>query len=461
MKNINKFGAKLVVFITLMTLLVSCGNETKQTFSNMGGSTSTVSTLIVPEGKTFLGINISNQPYIVVKKLIIDENNKIVDDSFNIKGKEKTYNIKYGDIDYKLSEDEIIQSLKDNAENNLIYTYSQEKLDTILNTIKKEENIYPSEPSVKRIEGGFSVTEGVTGSVIDEEKYASKLKEALDLKLKEFSFEYIEQSPKYTKSDFDALTCIGSYSTKYKTSATARNKNLAQACNKINNVVVYPNEVFSTNEHYGPTTIANGYAIANVIVNNELVEGVGGGVCQISSTLYNAILRAELNIVERRNHSLPVSYAPLGFDATLANPYIDFKFKNDTDEPVVVTAWIDNGTANVYIYGKEVHNSGRTLNFRSTVVSTSKAGEKTVEDDTLEAGKRVIDTAPLDGKVVQSYKDIYENGKLIETVSLGRSDYARKDAVVKVGTKPVEKTPTESVPVEQAPVAVNEQPAVN
>ncbi len=112
-------------------------------------------------------------------------------------------------------------------------------------------------------------------------------------------------------------------------------------------MTLYPGEVFSTNEHYGITSIENGYASAHVIVDNELVDGLGGGVCQISTNLYNAVLRAELEIVERRNHSLPVGYAPIGFDATLANPYIDFKFRNNYDSPILVCAWIDNGDEGV------------------------------------------------------------------------------------------------------------------
>ncbi len=430
-------GRKAFILSTILTMLIftSC-SQSEPAFNELSPEeVAKVENLVAPNDTVLLGINVSNQPFLVIKKIIAEENERIANESFNIVGKNNTYEVKYSDIDYKLVESEIVNNIKTSTGENLSYTYNEQKLNDILDGIRKSENVQAKEPSIRMEGGNLVTTSGVTGSLIDETVFSENIKSVLSLENNTFDLTYNQSNPKYTEADFADFTLIGSCSTKYNTKSTSRNKNLQQACNKINNVVVYPGEVFSTNEHYGPTTVENGYAMSNVIVNNELVEGEGGGVCQISSTLYNAVLRAELEVVERRNHSLAVSYVPAGFDATLANPYIDFKFRNNQDTPVLIVAGINNGLATVSIYGKEIHSPGRTLKFRSELVSTDKATMKKEEDDTLKAGTEKVEKKAVDGKTVKAYKDVYQDGKLVETVYLNTSTYNKTDGVTKVGTK--------------------------
>ncbi len=447
-----------IVFLVFVAFVSTSCEQSKQTFYELNTSVdSDVMELVAPPNTMLLDVNVSNQPFIVVKKLIKNKNEEIKEKSFNIIGRDKTYTIKYSEIDYALSEQEIVDKIKNGEANNLAFTYNEQKLTDVLNSIRNEENKVAKNASIKKENGQLITSDGQIGSVIEEEPLKTGIEQALNLTSNEVKLSFIEETPQYNKDVFNNFVLIGSYQSKYRTTDYQRNKNLQQASNKINNVVLYPGEVFSTNQHYGPTTVENGYAVAKVIVDNQLVDGTGGGVCQISSTLYNAVLKAELDVVERRNHSLPVSYVPLGFDATLANPYIDFKFKNNQTTPVLVTATLNNGVADVSIYGQEVHNAGRTLSFRSKTISSTKAGEKTVQDPTLEVGEKVFDVKPLDGKVVESYKDVYENGKLVETIFLSKSTYPKRDAVVKVGTKPVaQKTVDQPVETqEQLPKAQN------
>ncbi len=437
----NKGRKAFILLTIIMMLFVTSCNDTKQAFNELSPEEAAqVENLVAPDNTVLLGINVSNQPFLVIKKIIVDENARIANESFSIVGKNNTYEVKYSDIGYTLVEADIVNNIKSATGENLSYTYDEQKLNDILDGIRKNENVEAKETSIKMEGGKLVTTNGTTGSLIDETKLSENIKAVLSLSSNTFDLTFNESAPKYSEADFKDFTLIGSYSTKYNTKSTARNKNLQQACNKINNVVVYPGEVFSTNDHYGPTTVENGYAISNVIVNNELVEGVGGGVCQISSTLYNAVLRAELEVVERRNHSLAVSYAPAGFDATLANPYIDFKFKNGQDTPVLVVAGISNGVATVSIYGKEIHQAGRTLDFRSVLISTNKATMKKEDDDTLKEGTEKVEKKAVDGKTVKAYKDVYQDGKLVETVLLNTSTYNKVDGVTKVGTKKETKT---------------------
>lgn len=446
-----KYKKSFLVCIALSAILLSsCGDDSKEVFSqNVVEASQVKDELVVPDDTIFLGTDISNQPYIVVDKLIKNKNEELAESSFTVVGRNNTYSINYNDIDYRLDENAIVECIKNSDENNLVYTYNQEKLNEILNSIKKSENIIAQNAMIKRINGTFDITEGNNGSIIDETVLNEDISQILNLDKNESTLVFNETVPQYTSEAYSNFVLIGTYSTKYNINSTDRNKNLAQACNKINNTVLFPGEVFSTNEKFGETTIENGYAMSNIIVNNELVEGVGGGVCQISSTLYNAVLRAELPIVERVNHSLQVSYAPIGFDATLANPYIDFKFENNQDTPILVNAYIDRGKATVNIYGEEIHDSSRSLVFRSELVSTTEATTTYVDDNTIPKGQEVIKTTPLNGQVIDTYKDVYENGKLIETDYIARSTYATRNGVTQVGTKEPEVTTPQNPTSEQ------------
>ena len=136
---------------------------------------------------------------------------------------------------------------------------------------------------------------------------------------------------------------LGSYSTTYNP-AEDRSTNLRVACSRINGVVVQPGKSFSFSKTILPRSAKNGYVKAKVISNGEYVEGYGGGICQVSSTLYNAMLNANLPATERHTHSLAVSYVPVGMDATIAGTYKDLKFKNVFEKPIQIQAVMDDAT---------------------------------------------------------------------------------------------------------------------
>lgn len=439
----NKYFKFIILSFVFIMLIAcsSCEKKNKDTFSEVE-KTESNSEVFAPDGTTLFDNDVSGKSLDEISKIITDKNESILKESFSIVAKENEYTINYADIDYNILEQETLDNIMDSKEVALSYEFSEEKLNESLNAIKNSELVQAQNATIKRVSGSFEITDGYGGSEVNGEKLNEDILIPLDLKGDSVTLEYNSTTPTYGRDSFNNFVLIGSYSTKYNINATNRNKNLAQACNKINNAVVYPGDIFSTNEKYGETTIENGFAVASVIVNNELVDGVGGGVCQISSTLYNAVLRAELEVVERKNHSLSVSYVPLGLDATLASPYIDFKFKNNQKTPILVSAYTDNGTAYVNIYGEEIHSPGRTLSFRSSTVSTTAPGEEIIKDNTLPTGKRVVVTQGTNGRGVDAYKDVYQDGVLVESVYLDRSNYSKKDTVVKVGTNDELANPT-------------------
>lgn len=224
-----------------------------------------------------------------------------------------------------------------------------------------------------------------------------------------------EIQPKITREENEkATSLIGTYYTTFSGNDYGRNRNLRVGCANINGTELAPGEIFSMNEGLGPQTYENGYRDAAVIVDGKIEDGLAGGVCQITSTLYNAVILAELKIVERSNHSLAVSYVPLGQDAAVAGDYKDLKFQNDTDYPVYIEAYISGNKLITNVYGHEIHSPSREVKFENIVVSViQKPAEKVTEDPEKPKGYREVTYYGKQGKKVSTYKIVYENGQQI------------------------------------------------
>lgn len=194
--------------------------------------------------------------------------------------------------------------------------------------------------------------------------------------------------PKLLKEDAEKrifVDTLSAYSTKYNAGDVSRSENIALATKHINGVVLAPDEVFSYNDVVGERTENRGYKNAKVFMNGETVDGIGGGICQVSTTLYNAALYANLEMVERVNHQLPVSYVPLGQDATVFFGSIDFKFKNNTNYPIKILASASKGTMYVEVRGYKEDKSQK-VTIENVTVSIIEPEVKEVLDDTLPAG---------------------------------------------------------------------------
>lgn len=244
-------------------------------------------------------------------------------------------------------------------------------------------------------------------------------------------------------------TLIGSFSTSFSANDVNRNENLRVACEKINGTVLEPGDIFDMNEALGPQTSANGYKAAGVIENGKIVSAIAGGVCQVTTTIYNAAIFAELKIVERHNHSLMVGYVPLGRDAAVAGTYKNLRFQNDTDYNVYIETYIENNNIVCNIYGHEIHDSDRRIDFERVWVATiGKPAEKVTEDPNMYVGERQVTYSGKTGAKVDTYKLVYEGDKLVSREWFSSSTYIATADEVRVGTKPKE---NEEVPVIGAP----------
>lgn len=245
-----------------------------------------------------------------------------------------------------------------------------------------------------------------------------------------------ELHPAVTAEDLRASqSLIGSFTTRITGSMdNPRNVNVLNAARHINGIVVQPGEIFSTNRNFGVMTYANGYRYAPIILNGQFVDGIGGGVCQISSTLYMALLFAEMEIVERRNHSLRVGYIDWAMDATLAGDWIDLRWRNNTSYPVTVEALVQNGDVIINIFGNESRASGRRLAFAPVHLENIPYGETLIEDPELPYGERVLESRGTTGQRWALYKTVFENDVQTDRYRVNTSTYRTVDAVVRVGT---------------------------
>ena len=228
---------------------------------------------------------------------------------------------------------------------------------------------------------------------------------------------------------FDSV--IGEFTTKFAVQEKNRSENLATAAKALNQKVIRPGETFSFNNTVGPREPATGYKDAYVIVNGEYVQGTGGGVCQVSSTLYNAVLLGNLGVVERTPHAVAISYVPTGQDATVNYPNIDFKFKNNTPSLVYLRTEVKPGVLTVRIWGKKTDKSVRIE--RQVEKEIPYKTEKRL-DSNLPAGQIVQKQAGSKGLVVNTWKVIREGNGNETKQFLSRDSYAPANRILSVGS---------------------------
>lgn len=227
---------------------------------------------------------------------------------------------------------------------------------------------------------------------------------------------------------------LGGFSTRYDASNKNRGTNIELAAEAINGTVLQPGERFSFNGIVGPTTASKGYMLAGAYSAGELVQNYGGGICQVSSTIYNAVLRANLEIVERYNHSSVVSYVDPGLDATISYGSRDLKFRNPRKYAVKINARATNGILEVEVYGI-FEEKEYDIELTSETTDIIICNTKYIYDSSLAEGQEVIQTGGANGAKSISYKIIKQNGRVISKTELTRDSYNPMTKVVRTGSK--------------------------
>lgn len=343
--------------------------------------------------------------------------------------------MEYGNVDEEYLAD--MRALENGVDFS-IYSYSRPKINSFIRAIGVQNTVEPHNATCTHNGSHFEVQPETVGYKVDAEKI---LKEALSLMdsrtfNKTITFDIERVDPAVTSEDFAYIDNeLSSFASRYTGGDQNRIQNLRNGCAKINGTILYPDEVFSTNDAFNPCTEANGWASAGTIVGGKLEDSLGGGMCQVSSALYDAALYAELEIVERYNHSLKVGYAPYAFDATLAGDYLDLKFRNNTGYPIFIESYLTDSSVCVNIYGYNRFGSGRTIELENKFIEDIPHGDyEIVYDDKLPKGEEHIEVGQLDGKKYELYKKVYQNGELVDTIKVNTSTYKPRNGEKHIGT---------------------------
>ena len=246
--------------------------------------------------------------------------------------------------------------------------------------------------------------------------------------------------PKYTVKDCDKVsdTPMGTFTTSVSGGEIneTRNKNIRVGAKKLDGYTIYPGEQFSCNEHLAPWTEDNGWYNAGTIVGSKVEDSLGGGICQVASTLYNALLRAEIKVVKRFPHSLSVGYVDFAADAALAGDYKDLVFENNTDAPIYLQSHFDGASLTFNIYGHDTRKKWHEVKYESELIKTIPVKKVVVKDPSKPAGTEEIEPGHV-GRVAKLWKITYEHGKQVSKELLHESKYKMVPTKVIKGTKKV------------------------
>ena len=292
--------------------------------------------------------------------------------------------------------------------------------------------------TITRANGAFVITDEKKGVAVDAAKSAEMIETYLNDKWTKQSGKSVElvtkiDEPKITRAQLENVKdLLGTYTTVCGTGG-GRVQNIMTGAKHINGAVLMPGDEYSANGAMEPYTIENGFAEAGSYENGKVVQSMGGGICQVSSTLYNAVILSELEIVERAAHSMLVSYVEPSMDAAIAGDFKDLKFKNNTEFPIYIEGYVSGGKITFNVYGKETRPASRKVEFVSEVVSSTPAGEKFMASgDPVGTIKKA--SSGYTGMKAKLWKVVYENGVEVSRKVVNNSTYAASAAVFHVGT---------------------------
>jgi vancomycin resistance protein YoaR len=374
-------------------------------------------------------------------------------------------NITLGDFDYNSVENDYIRKalevgqsgnlikrykeLKDIEETNLIFqlefTLNDEKIREFVETKLSTYDVPAVDATITRSNGKFQYTEDTVGRKVQVEETIAAIKSAVvdgwNQQDMDLYATVVDDEPKITTEMVQKCdTILGTFSTTYTTSSADRAGNLANGAKLINNTVLYPGDVFSAYEKLTPFTVENGYYQAGAYANGRVVDSIGGGACQVTTTLYNAVLFSELEIVERAAHSMTIGYVDLSMDAAIAGTWKDLKFKNNTDVPIIIEAYTSGRTITFNVWGNETRDkSNRRIEFETVVLDEKAPGPDVITEDPAQLTTYEVTTQSAHiGYTAELYKIVYENGVEVSRTRINKSIYNASPRYVTVGTKEVE-----------------------
>lgn len=339
------------------------------------------------------------------------------------------------------SDEEKLQFIKNGRPINLepILTFNENYVDEVVERVAQAELQYSREKIARRVEGKLVLRDNATDAVLDKEAFKSAIIQAIDFDPE--NNKYIEPTlkripTKVTQAQLDPMdTLLTTFATRYKSSGETRKYNIALAADMISSTLIMPGSEYSFNRSIGGGAgERNGFQAAGVYSGLDLIQEPGGGVCQVSSTIYNVALNLGITPTQRDNHGMKVSYLPAGMDAVVYAPDLDLRFKNPYDDPIYIIAHADGEELRFNVYGAADALGGYSYEYEQEVYDLNEAVTEEIKDSSIPRGAIVLDPTPKDGFSARVYKLTYKKGKLVKRELFTDDEYKRSDGKLRIGT---------------------------
>lgn len=350
-----------------------------------------------------------------------------------------------GSIAEKIS---TVREIRSNGFNtNISYRYILGRFDEKIDSIISEINTDPIEPLINfnpLSEEMFAVKTGVNGIAVNKDSLYEEIDNAF-ANSKNIVVEIPTSEIPFETSGVDLMENTklrASFSTSYASSQGGRKHNVKLSISDFNGMIVQPEQEVSFNDVTGEKTPEKGYKKAKIILNGVYVEDYGGGACQASTTLYNALLLSDIEILEVHPHSLPVSYVPLAFDAMVSEGYSDLKFRNNLESPIYIKTWGDEERVYVNIYGQPLESGYEIKRKSEFIEAIPHQGDMIVKDTKGEysdkityAGEYLRVKYPQEGYHSKGYICYYKNGELVDQKLIRDEVYRPQKGIIMEGTE--------------------------
>ncbi|MCI9427287.1 MAG: hypothetical protein HFI81_05960 [Eubacterium sp.] len=413
---------------------------------------------LIPETVYFDDIDVSGMTEQEADRALEAHMNTVRNKSFTLTTGEKSIQVSAEDLGIEIKNPEIVEeALNLGKTGNLIARYKdkkdlekepkrfsikykceEDKIETLLGVNMANLNQEAVNCGLKRENGAFQIIDGADGIEVNVAKSVELISEFLeeewDLSNSQITLATDVTKPKGTKEELSKVTdVLGAFHTDFSSSAAGRAKNVRNGAEKINGTVIYPDEQFSVYKSVSPFDAENGYELAGSYENGTTVQTYGGGICQVSTTLYNAVILSELQVDERFNHSMIVNYVKPSMDAAIAGTSKDLKFTNNTDAPIYIEGYTNGGQLYFTIYGEETRPSNRTVTYESETLSKTEPGVTLRADGSHGIGYFATLTSPHTGYTAKLWKVVKVNGVEQSRTEFNSSRYNASNKVIAVG----------------------------
>ncbi|MDO5716441.1 MAG: VanW family protein [Tissierellia bacterium] len=332
---------------------------------------------------------------------------------------------------------EEIQKVKDRGKNfPLVFRVNPKKMEAYIASLNESFGDKPENASIEFDENTYHIIPGKNGYSLNEEKLIQDLQKAVEAKKETTILVEGEMTePEIRTEDLERINgVIGTYTSDLGNGTKGRNLNIALSAKRISNRILWPGEELSFNEEMGDITVANGYYMASTIQNGQYIDSLGGGLCQTSTTLYNALIRGDVEILERHPHSIPAPYVPIGEDGAVWVGTKDLRFRNNWDFPILIMSSIANNKITFTIYG-DIHTKDYDVEIYSVVTEKIECGRQERPNEDLLMGETKVIKKGRNGYRAQTFKVYKKDGAVIKKVPYLKSYYPKQDWIVDVGTK--------------------------